>query len=229
MNLRRIAGTAAGLTFLAAAGVACSDSVPTAEEGACIEELSLIGDISELPTVDCDEDHAAQVVGLFDHDGGDDFPGDDEIEEEANERCQELFEDFVGAPVQETSLSFGAINPTEETWEQADDRETICVATALDGSDLDQSIEDAAEEFEAEGVPFEETEDEIGDGGDSGEDTSLDDFADLIDSCEGCDMADCDELFQTTPVGSEAEEIGLSCGGERDSATATQSCEAEFG
>lgn len=226
MNLRRFAGTAAGLTFLAAAGVACSDSVPTAEEGACIEELSLIGDISELPTVDCDEDHAAQVVGLFDHEGGDDFPGDDEIEEEANERCQELFEDFVGAPVQETSLSFGAINPTEDTWEQADDRETICVATALDGSDLDQSVEDAADDFEAE-------EDAGGGGGGGGgtggEDTSLDDFADLVESCEGGDMADCDQLYATTPVGSEAEAVALECGGEDPGGQNAGTCEEQFG
>jgi hypothetical protein len=227
MHLRRIAGIAAGLTMLAVTGVACSDSVPTAEEGACIEELSLVGNISELPTVDCDEDHAAQVVGLFDHDG-DDFPGDSEIEEEAEERCAELFEDFVGAPVEETSLSFGAIHPTEETWEEADDRETICVANTQDGSDLDQSVEDAADDFEGSGGDTGGSGDS-GDSGDSGEDTSLEDFADLVGSCEDGDMADCDTLYSTTPIGSEAEAVALECGGEDPGGDNAGTCEEQFG
>jgi hypothetical protein len=222
MHARRLTGLAAGLILFATAGAACSDSVPTAEEGACIEELSFAGGVSELPTTDCDEDHAGQVVGLFDHDGDDDFPGEDVIQEEAIDRCQDLFEDFVGAPVEETSLSIAEINPTEDTWEQADDRETICVATAGDGGDLDQSVEDAADDFEGSGGG-------LGSGGGGGDDTSLDDFADLVDSCEGGDMADCDELYATTPAGSEAEAVALECGGEDPGGRHIGDCDAEFG
>ena len=63
---------------------------------------------------------------------------------------------------------------------------------------------------------------------DAGEDTSLDDFADLVESCEGGDMADCDELFAVTPIGSEAEDVGRTCGGLGDQTTAGQ-CEELFG
>lgn len=219
MNLRRFAGVAAGLMLCAAGGVACSAEVESAEPGDCVEDIGLVIGVGDLDAVDCDEAHGAQVVGVFDHDG-DDFPGDAAISEEANEQCAELFEDFVGAPVQETSLTFGAINPTEETWNEADDRETICVVQSADGGDLDQSVEDAADDFEGSGPA-------IGESG--GEDTSLEDFAELIESCEGGEMADCDALYAGTPFGSEAEAVALECGGEDPGGNNTGTCEEQFG
>jgi hypothetical protein len=218
MNLRRSSRAVAGMVLLAAAGVACSDpEVATADVGECIESVASFN-IEELPTVECSEDHEAQVVGAFDHEG-DDFPGDDEILEEAQDRCQELFEEFVGAPVEETTLSLNTINPTEETWNEADDRETLCVATSADGGQLDQSVEDAADDFEFDGgTPA------TG----SGEDTSLEDFADLVEDCEGGDLAACDDLYFATPVGSEAETVGATCGGQSEERL-NGSCEAELG
>ena len=214
MNLRRLSGPVAGLLLLAFAGVACSDpEVATAEVGECIESVSF--NVEELPTVDCDDDHEAQVVGTFDHEG-DDFPGEGAIIEEAEEKCQDLFDDFVGAPVEETSLNLNTINPTEETWNEADDRETLCMAVSADGTSLDQSVEDAADDFPFEGVT------------DTGEDTSLQDFADLVGQCEGGDLAACDELYFATPVGSEAEIVGATCGGQSDEPL-NGSCEAELG
>jgi hypothetical protein len=60
------------------------------------------------------------------------------------------------------------------------------------------------------------------------DDSSLEEFADLVESCEDGDMADCDELFFADPVGSEAEEVGRTCGGRGDETTAGQ-CEDLFG
>jgi hypothetical protein len=138
-------GIAAGVALLLGLA-ACSDpEVPTAEVGDCIESLSA-GSVTEIPTVDCDEPHQAQVIGTFDHEG-DDFPGTAAIEATAVEECTEAFEEFVGAPFLETSLSPSSLNPTEETWNEADDRETICLATRDDGEDLTESIEDNAEAF----------------------------------------------------------------------------------
>lgn len=59
-------------------------------------------------------------------------------------------------------------------------------------------------------------------------DASLEDFADLVESCEDGDMADCDELFFVTPVGSAAEDVGRTCGGVGDETTAGR-CEELFG
>ena len=70
-----------------------------------------------------------------------------------------------------------------------------------------------------------------GDGGDTGSgDGSLDDFAEDVAGCSSGDMAICDQLFLETPVGSEAEAFGLSCGGLRPAdETATVSCVEQFG
>lgn len=51
-------------------------------------------------------------------------------------------------------------------------------------------------------------------------DSSLEDFAELVESCEAGDMAGCDELFFATPVGSDAEDVGRTCGGLGDETTA---------
>lgn len=212
--------------MLAATGIACSSEVASAEAGDCLEEIGLLVSEDDLDPVDCDEDHGAQVVGTFEHEGGDDFPGNAEIVEATSEECAELFEDFVGAPAEETSLVVNSIDPTEETWEEADDRESICIALDGDGGDLDQSVEGAADDFEREGpAPLEETEDEIG----GAEDTSLEDFADLVESCEGGDMADCDQLYADTPIGSQAEAVALECGGEDPGGQNAGTCEDQFG
>ena len=236
MNARRFAGIAAGLTMLSVAGAACSDdeSVFNAEVGECVQSISdLTGNISDLPESDCTEDHEAEIIALFEHEGDDDdFPGGSELQAEAAEECEgDAFEDYTGTEYAESAIVVNYITPSDESW-GGGDRETICVGSLITGDDVDVSFEDNGEDFlleDAAGGGGDGEETETTDGGDSGEDTSVDDFADLIDSCEGGDMADCDTLFQTTPVGSEAEEIGLSCGGERDSATAASSCEDEFG
>ena len=138
-------GLAAGVALLLGLGACSQDpEVPTAEVGDCIETVGVV--VSELPTVDCDEPHEVQVVGLVEHDG-DDFPGDEVISQEAFAECRELFENFVGAPFEETSLSVLPITPTEESWNEADDRESICVANRDDGQELTETLEDNAASF----------------------------------------------------------------------------------
>ena len=143
------AGLAAGVVLLLGLGACSQDpEVPTAEVGDCIESVGLV--VSELPTVDCDEPHEVQVVGLYEHDG-DDFPGDEVISQEAFEECLELFENFVGAPIEETSLDMIPITPTEESWNEADDRESICAATSSDGTELTETVEENAASFPVAG------------------------------------------------------------------------------
>jgi hypothetical protein len=137
-------------TLAALAGVglissiaACGGQVATAEVGECIvtDELGTEG-ITEIPTVDCSEPHDAQVVGKFDLEDGD-FPGDDAIGTAAEEGCIPEFESFVGVAATESSLEISFIHPTEETWNQADDREVLCFAV---------SAEDATESWEGSGI-----------------------------------------------------------------------------
>jgi hypothetical protein len=101
------------------------------------------GNLNEVEAVPCDEPHSSEVFALFDVDGDNDapFPGDPEIQAQAEENCGgDLFEEYVGAPFQESTLGVTFITPTQQTWEQVDDREVICVAQSGDGSDLTESV-----------------------------------------------------------------------------------------
>lgn len=143
MNTGRIARTA--LALVGAVGVtaslaACGSQVATAEVGACVNTSDFEGEITEIPTVDCSEEHDAQVFHTFDLDDGD-YPGDEAIGTAAQEECLPAFEEFVGADYQESSLDINIIPPSQETWDEADDREVICIAYTMDGSTSTESFE----------------------------------------------------------------------------------------
>jgi hypothetical protein len=137
-------------TLAALAGVgligsiaACGQQVATAEVGACIVTADLPSDMTDIPTVECTEEHDAQVVGKFDVDDGD-YPGDDALTAEADERCAAAFEEFVGIAYADSSLDISYVYPSEDTWTQANDREILCFAATADGSTVTESWEGAA-------------------------------------------------------------------------------------
>lgn len=127
------------LAVLAGAGLvgslaACSQPLATAEVGACLVYSELEADqaegITEIPTVECTEEHDGQVIGKFDMEDGD-FPGADAVTAAADEGCAAAFTEFVGVAPEESTLPIAYINyvyPTEETWNQANDREILCIA-----------------------------------------------------------------------------------------------------
>lgn len=125
---RLVSTTLAALAGVGLMGsLAACNQVATAEVGACVNMDDLGGEITDIPTVDCSEDHDGQVVGKFDLDDGD-YPGDDAIVAEAEEQCRVLFEEFVGISYDESSLLMRYVPPSQSTWEQANDREVICFA-----------------------------------------------------------------------------------------------------
>ena len=133
----------AGLTFTAvlagSALVACAE-VPTAEVGDCINSSDLADDeIDEITTVSCDEPHDLEVFHAFDLPEGD-FPGEEAMSEAAEEECVGAFEDYVGLDYLDSELYITIINPTEDTWDTADDREILCV---LQGEDATSSFKDS--------------------------------------------------------------------------------------
>lgn len=139
-------------TLAAIAGVgligsiaACSQQVATVDVGACAQSADLQGDITDIPTVDCTEEHDAQFVGKFDLDDGD-FPGEDAIRTAAEEGCTSAFEEFVGIAYSDSTLpvDLNYIAPTQETWDSANDREVLCVIYTNDGSTVTESWEGAA-------------------------------------------------------------------------------------
>ena len=84
-----------------------------------------------------------QLMSAFGFDMPDgDFPGAEAISAEAQEQCTgSNFEDYVGLDYASSEIVVQPVTPTEETWNEADDREVLCFGANLDGSDLNETIQ----------------------------------------------------------------------------------------
>jgi hypothetical protein len=72
---------------------------------------------------------------VFDLGGFDDvFPGSAAFDEQADSRCGESFESFVGAPYDQSELYITTLEPTKESWMELDDREIICLLVPESGT-----------------------------------------------------------------------------------------------
>lgn len=102
-----------------------------------------IGDCFLEPTPDmahprfleCSEPHDYEVYSEFEvpdtPDG--DYPGDERMFQAADEGCLDAFDDFVGAPWEESLYDFAFVAPDEETWTDYDDRLVQCFAVDPEG------------------------------------------------------------------------------------------------
>ncbi|HLS24239.1 MAG TPA: septum formation family protein [Beutenbergiaceae bacterium] len=144
LRTARIATAVVGGLGLALTMAACSATVPTADRGDCVDTSEMGGPdgVTEIPTVDCTEEHDGQVIHVYEI-GGDDFPGEDAIIAQAHEECVSGFEEFVGSDFMESQLDVFPLYPTADTWEQADDREVLCIAMMMDGSSASESWENS--------------------------------------------------------------------------------------
>lgn len=122
-------------------GSGASGEVPTADIGDCITDSVSGQSISSFEVVDCDEPHTAELIHKFDLPDGE-FPDQAEAEAAVEEECLgDVFEDYVGTPYEESEIFLFPVTPTQETWEQADDREVLCFAGLAGGAELSESIE----------------------------------------------------------------------------------------
>jgi hypothetical protein len=96
-------------------------------------------EISEIPGVPCSEPHDNEVYAAFDVTGGE-WPGDERIEELANEGCLDRFAGAIGKSFEDSVINFATIYPSEASWKQRDDREVICVAYHMELEQLTGSI-----------------------------------------------------------------------------------------
>ena len=139
---RRLLGAA--LVVVALVIAACSTEVAAndIEVGECTNQ-DMTSAVGEIDTVDCSESHTAEVFAVFDLEDGD-FPGTAEVSELATEGCNgSRFEDYVGISYTDSEIFSAPLAPTEQTWNDADDRTVICFAVASDGSAIDGSVEGA--------------------------------------------------------------------------------------
>jgi len=134
------AGGLVFVTLFGAAGLVACGQAPTAAVGDCINSEDLPeGEIDELNTISCDESHDLEVFHAFDLPKGD-FPGEESMEEAAEDECVPAFEDYVGVDYYDSEIWITTISPSEETWDAVDDREILCL---LEGDDETESLKDA--------------------------------------------------------------------------------------
>lgn len=94
--------------------------------GDCVNTDSTMADeISGLPMVPCDQSHTDEVYFSYMVEG-DEFPGEDAIIAEAEQKCVPAFEEFVGAGYQDSALDYWPMYPTEGSWSDGD-REVLCL------------------------------------------------------------------------------------------------------
>jgi len=89
--------------------------------------------VEEVMVVPCAEPHDFEVFHSFELEDGH-YPGDDAVQEEWFKGCLAEFEAFVGTAFDESALDVSAIYPTEQTWNELEDREVLCSVTAIDGT-----------------------------------------------------------------------------------------------
>jgi hypothetical protein len=132
--------TAALLVTLAA----CSrpPEVIRLEVGDCLDQSELEGtEVTSVETKECTEPHDAEVFASVEHADGE-YPGREGIEEFAEKECTARFEEFVGMTYAESELYFSTLSPTEEGWDEADDRTSLCIL--LSDAPVSESLEGAA-------------------------------------------------------------------------------------
>ncbi len=113
--------------------------------GDCFDDTADIsgGEVSDVPIVDCSEPHDNEVFHTFEVDDGE-YPGDDVLVAEAQERCVPAFEDYVGIDYASSRLDVFPITPTEGSWDGGD-REVVCALYDRELAKLDASMQDAGE------------------------------------------------------------------------------------
>ncbi|GLK18342.1 septum formation family protein [Herbiconiux flava] len=83
-------------------------------------------EVSEVPLVDCADEHDFEVYSDFEL-TGDEFPGTDEINTQADAQCLSDFESFVGISYDDSTLGYTYFTPTEGSWTDGDDRLVSCL------------------------------------------------------------------------------------------------------
>ncbi|MDO5722448.1 MAG: septum formation family protein [Actinomycetaceae bacterium] len=137
---RHLALAAAAVGTVVLAG--CSTTVMDLKNGDCLNlpaELDLTTSaefsVGSVEKVECSKDHQAEVIAVLDLETPEDkdFPGVEVLWDRAAKQCMERFEEYVGQPLEESSLEVLPLLPSEESWEQAGDREGLCVAYLTTG------------------------------------------------------------------------------------------------
>lgn len=123
---------------------------PTAAVGDCLTIADLeeqlggadSGEVREIPTVDCGEEHDAEVLLVYELPDGP-LPEQDVIDGVVESQCMPQFRTYLGMDY-EASQRFDmfTLYPTPGSWDVGD-REVLCIVHTMDGSTVTGSFEGA--------------------------------------------------------------------------------------
>jgi hypothetical protein len=135
-----IAGLVAGVAlFPRLLGLGSGDpyaAVKASGAGTCIVNT----DQPEI--VPCADAHDGEQFAVIDL-SGEAYPGDAQVDAEAERRCRAAFETFVGQPFEaQTALEAFTITPRKPTWDDGD-RKVSCILTGAKGAKLTGSRQGA--------------------------------------------------------------------------------------
>jgi hypothetical protein len=104
--------------------------------GDCILSIPPDGAFDSVDAVPCTAAHAAEVYAAFTLAGDDDatWPGASSVTTDADEGCYQRFMPFVGLAYEQSTYGFFSITPTQQSWEEVDDREILCMIAPMDGT-----------------------------------------------------------------------------------------------
>lgn len=111
----------------------------TLNVGDCLGDVPL-EEISSVTELSCENSHIYEIYHAFDI-SGDVYPGNDEVVSEAQEKCLDEFEGFVGIVYEDSALEISYLYPTSDSWTLGNDREVLCMVLNLDGSSRSGSAE----------------------------------------------------------------------------------------
>lgn len=125
-----VAAAALAVPFLAA----CGSTVQAFEAGECLDLSDATGStVAEIPTVDCEDEHTGEVYHVHTFEDGD-FPGASEIATGLETACADAFEGYVGTDYASSQYMVQLRTPTQETWDEADDREGVCILSTSEAT-----------------------------------------------------------------------------------------------
>jgi hypothetical protein len=123
-------------------------SVSDLEVGTCFDDPAFAADdtttVSETTEVQCFDPHDAEVYAIvrYTQDQDDPHPGDEAVQDYADDQCFDRFEDFVGVPYEESALDIATLWPTEDSWD-AGDREATCAVFHVEHQKLEGTMDGA--------------------------------------------------------------------------------------
>jgi hypothetical protein len=121
-------------------------------KGDCIDLLALDGygdsaegdefEVESVPVVPCAEPHTGEVYAELTMEGNE-FPGAEAMAKKFDEWCYAEFEKFVGLSYDESVYGYTGFYPTQETWDELDDRTLQCIVSSEEP--VTDSLKDVAE------------------------------------------------------------------------------------